>query len=192
MGIEGKIYDLEYAYQTGDTTLVKALHRNFPDSSFLVSLYKDLNQKYMQSWMRDSIEVDSINVEFLHNLASNDPNKLGAVVYNAMTMLGNIGMDYGQRSQSISKNERLAKLSNLAIVFPNPSQNQVQLNMPENFLCEVHFTLFDISGRSKKNVRLYFEKNNTGTIDLNELSSGIYLYEIECSNFKQNSNVIKL
>jgi hypothetical protein len=192
LGFEGNIYDLENAYQNWDTTLVKTLHTNLPDSNLLFGLYKDLHQIYINTWMRDTIEIDSTMYEFLHNLAIGDPNKLGEVVYNARTMLGYYGFSGDSRMLHYHKNNKSAELNEKALIFPNPTSDQLQLKMPETFEGEVYFTIFDISGRSIKNVKLYIEKNNTGTIDLKELSSGIYGYKIACSNFKQTGKVVKL
>ena len=76
--------------------------------------------------------------------------------------------------------------SNLFSVFPNPAQNQININLDPNLVGSV-FMIYDISGKVVKKGKLNSE--NT-TIELNDLSSGIYNFNLG-GNRNQAIKVIK-
>jgi hypothetical protein len=76
--------------------------------------------------------------------------------------------------------------SNLFSVFPNPAQNVINVNLDAKLLGSV-FTIYDNIGKAVKTGKL--NSLNT-TIDLIDLSSGIYTFNLG-ENRKQNFKVIK-
>ena len=76
--------------------------------------------------------------------------------------------------------------SNLFSVFPNPAQNEINVNTDVKLVGSV-FTIYDNIGKAVKTGKLNSE--NT-TIELNDLSGGIYTFSVG-ENKKQTFKVIK-
>jgi len=76
--------------------------------------------------------------------------------------------------------------SNLFSVFPNPAQNVINVNIDAKLLGSV-FTIYDNIGKAVKTGKL--NSVNT-TIELNDLSSGIYTFSVG-ENKKQTFKVVK-
>ncbi|MCA1763766.1 MAG: T9SS type A sorting domain-containing protein [Flavobacteriales bacterium] len=81
----------------------------------------------------------------------------------------------------ITSNSNLDKLDAIASIFPNPFSEGVNVVADDNNL--KHYTIFDISGRTIK--RGFFNNNKTQYINLNDLTDGIYILEIETVNKEQ-------
>jgi hypothetical protein len=76
--------------------------------------------------------------------------------------------------------------SNLFSVFPNPAQSEINVNIDSKLVGSV-FTIYDNSGKVVKSGKL--NSANT-TIELNDLSGGIYTFNLG-ENRKQTFKVIK-
>ncbi len=76
--------------------------------------------------------------------------------------------------------------SNLFSVFPNPAQSVINVNIEANLVGSV-FTIYDNTGKAVKTGKL--NSSNT-TIDVNDLSGGIYSFSVG-GNSKQTFKVIK-
>jgi hypothetical protein len=76
--------------------------------------------------------------------------------------------------------------SNLFSVFPNPAQNVINVNLDGELVGSV-YTIYDNIGKAVKTGKL--NSVNT-TIELNDLSSGIYTFSVG-ENKKQTFKVIK-
>ncbi len=76
--------------------------------------------------------------------------------------------------------------SNLFSVFPNPAQSVINVNIEANLVGSV-FTIYDNTGKAVKTGKL--NSSNT-TIDVNDLSGGIYSFNVG-GNRKQTFKVIK-
>jgi photosystem II stability/assembly factor-like uncharacterized protein len=74
-----------------------------------------------------------------------------------------------------------------ASIYPNPFQHQATLSMPASGTFEVR--LYDLSGRE---IRTYSKVKNSLQIMQNELSSGIYSYQIFGQNLNQLTYTGKL
>ena len=74
------------------------------------------------------------------------------------------------------------------ILFPNPFQNQIMLkNSHESSVEKVEFLMYDSFG--KKILHQYLNFNEW--VDLRQLSSGLYLYQIKGSNLQEQGKIIK-
>jgi hypothetical protein len=76
-------------------------------------------------------------------------------------------------------------------VYPVPASNYVNVEFRSNLYGKFNFELRDITGRMVK----YFAKdiitgNNIVTIDISDLSKGLYLLEISNDNFKVTKKII--
>lgn len=76
--------------------------------------------------------------------------------------------------------------SNLFSVYPNPAQNQINVNTDDKLVGSV-YTIYDNIGKVVKTGKL--NSVNT-TIELNDLSGGFYFFRVG-DNFKQTFKVIK-
>lgn len=72
-------------------------------------------------------------------------------------------------------------------IFPNPVKEEVTLTLPDAFLNE-NIIFYNALGQKVKSVKL---QNIIQTISLNELQSGLYSYEINGAQAKQNGRIIK-
>jgi|GEM_PF-2008696 len=83
-------------------------------------------------------------------------------------------------------------LNNSISIYPNPAANQTKIKYDLINEANVEIELFDLVGRRTKTIieKSIFEKNKyEHTIQLNELSSGVYFIKFKINNFE---NVIKL
>ncbi len=76
--------------------------------------------------------------------------------------------------------------SNLFSVFPNPVQNEINVNLDPKLVGSL-FAIYDITGKSVKTGKINSE--NT-TIEINDLSGGIYTFSVG-ENKKQTFKVVK-
>jgi len=79
-------------------------------------------------------------------------------------------------STDISENQ---KLNNVFTVFPNPATNQLSISFIQNQKSVKLVNIFDVTGKLvlTTNVQDLLNSNNTITLDLNNLNSGIYMIE---------------
>ncbi len=121
--------------------------------------------------------IDQLDVDYYLNGTLDD---IG--IWNrALTQEEITSLYYGS---SLYANE--VSQSNLFSVFPNPAQNVINVKLDAKLLGSV-FTIYDNIGKAVKTGKL--NSLNT-TIDLIDLSSGIYTFNLG-ENRKQNFKVIK-
>jgi len=78
-------------------------------------------------------------------------------------------------------------IMNTALVYPNPTNGIIYINIPENILHpKIH--VFDVYGR---NVKIDSTPNNKYVINLEDLPKGIYIIKIQGKNANLNYKVLK-
>jgi aminopeptidase YwaD len=69
-------------------------------------------------------------------------------------------------------------------LYPNPAKEMIQLSLPANY-DNFEGTIFDLSGRSIKTI------TSPTNIDVNELSSGMYILKATLDNVPFEQKFIK-
>ena len=79
-------------------------------------------------------------------------------------------------------NNKSAGMKRVSSIFPNPSDGLVLLQTGQNLPQDSHFKVYDQAGRLvfRKELQSGFDKQN---IELYELPTGMYFYEILLSDF---------
>ena len=72
--------------------------------------------------------------------------------------------------------------------YPNPAKSNISIVMPKEISGETTFNLFDIQGRAVLNKKSF---NTMETLNINDLSKGIYLLLIENNKIQKTIKVIK-
>ena len=164
------------------------LTATFDIDSALVKLYFDGGLISEQA--RDSqVTSSSANLVF-GNFFNNDqyPDQLffGLIddigIWNRALTQEEISSLYSGSSLGINE----ASQSNVFSVFPNPAQSVINVNIEANRVGSV-FTIYDNTGKAVKTGKL--NSSNT-TIEVNELSGGIYTFNVG-GNRSQTFKIIK-
>ena len=79
--------------------------------------------------------------------------------------------------------------SNLALIFPNPTNDYTQISFESTGL--FHVILMDLSGRIIKESSYLISEDQTQQIDISNLHSGIYLLQITSEKESQQYRLVK-
>jgi hypothetical protein len=87
-----------------------------------------------------------------------------------------LGNDYFQNSNSFK-------------IYPNPTNGLININI-NNYVGELQIKVYDLNGRQvyNQNVNNF---NNTNTVDLESLSTGIYVLKLQGKNLNHSEKIIK-
>ncbi len=74
-------------------------------------------------------------------------------------------------------------------IFPNPSNGNVEIRYDNQFLDVTSIVVYSIEGRI---IRVYknFGKETKGSIPINDLPQGVYIFDINCGEYRLNKKVI--
>ena len=89
----------------------------------------------------------------------------------------------------VTKTEEL-KSSNQVSIFPNPSENNVRINIENSELKKMKYSVFDVNGKMLEHGKI---KNNNQLLDISSFDSGMYLIKIndKKGNIISTTKVIK-
>ncbi len=170
------------------------------------SAYPDLNSWYHIVGVKingvlnlyiNGLLVGSVNQEIQGALTTNLPLSFGWFTGTAQYMHGKLD-DIGIWNRALTEEEITSlhfgsslginelSLNNSFSVFPNPAQSVINVNIEANLVGSV-FTIYDITGKAVKTGKL--NSSNT-TIEVNDLSGGIYSFSVG-GNRKKTFKVIK-
>jgi hypothetical protein len=77
-------------------------------------------------------------------------------------------------------------------VFPNPASDEIRLSIPADWQNkQVIYELFSSDGRLVKK-SMTAKSNQTETIDMSKLSSGLYTIKVTCEGKKAEQKIVKL
>lgn len=72
-------------------------------------------------------------------------------------------------------------------IYPNPSSDIIALNIDQNNLTDLTLNIYNVTGSLVKTILL---KQNQQQINVNDLSSGIYLVEIKSKEWTEKQKLI--
>jgi hypothetical protein len=72
------------------------------------------------------------------------------------------------------------------VIYPNPATDNINITLPEN-ISQAVFTLYDMQGK----VLIKQEINNQETVAVNNLASGIYIYNVRTSKQNYQGKIIR-
>jgi hypothetical protein len=73
---------------------------------------------------------------------------------------------------------------NLLSVYPNPSNNKLYVNFDDGSQCPLSCQIIDVTGQVLENVNLQFENTNVHSININNLSDGMYIIKVASQTAK--------
>ncbi len=77
------------------------------------------------------------------------------------------------------------------LIYPNPADNNLNIEFQLNKTGNIGFTVFDINGRKMLSKSQAFQKGNISTsIDIKNLAPGNYILEVSSSDFKWSKKLI--
>lgn len=107
-------------------------------------------------------------------------NRLVQVVINNTKVIEYVYDDLGNRIEIDSGTLSLddENLQNAVIIYPNPTQQFLQIKLPNLFVNKtISVQLFDVNGRGIKSYETY-TKSNLETLNVAQLSNGVYLIRV--------------
>ena len=122
-------------------------------------------------------------------------NRLVQVVFNDGSEKHYLYDDLGNRIQLEINNSTLGiipeVLRNPIIVYPNPTDNALNISLPKDLeLKNVIIELYDVKGRLIPSDK-YELRENQISINVNELSNGVYLLHLKSNGKKWSKLFIK-
>jgi len=135
-------------------------------------------------------------IEWLIEFAESNPNQAGAEAIATLDFYYGIQLDGGiylksSKNKTTSKpfesvtEQKLDKLINDILLFPNPSQNEITLGLPMIKEGYWEIELKDINGKVLQTAKSH---TSSYTMDISKVSNGVYL--VECAN-SLNHRIVK-
>ena len=90
------------------------------------------------------------------------------------------------RQEAITSNKTLT-LENIAKVYPNPANNYINIEIPNNNHNQINTEIYTIEGKLLKTE----QKDNGEEIDVSNLKEGMYLVRTTAGNTKYNGKFVK-
>ena len=144
------------------------------------------NDIYLNTLAQD-VELDSIDRQNLFAIAMLTPYVGGEGVYAARAMLGIDPEDYNlpYRIGRPLDSTVIVEINGVKL-YPNPTDNRLTIEF-DNKIETVQIIIYNLLGKEVINKSIY---NQTSTIDLIKLKSGIYFYKISGNSIETISGKI--
>ena len=116
----------------------------------------------------------------------------------AKNSVGSLNNSNGNRTATaISCGARMENNANLlsekeVILFPNPAQNEININVENVLYEEINIDIYDVSGKSLLNTSYFSEENNLRrTIDISQLPIGVYFVKTTIGSQEFIKQIVK-
>ncbi len=186
-------YRVDYEYDNNGNTSKKINYQlNGTTNQFYVlmeELYfhntKDLWDSvhiYFLDWQSDSLRLGNVQRYWYSNF--DNITKQERIDYNTNNgAINSHSIDFNYYEDFLSLKDLNAAILDVE-VFPNPAMDKVNINIRETSNLQLyHISIYDLSGKMIKQSNLY---GTTTTINVLDISSGIYLLEItDTQNMKK-------
>jgi hypothetical protein len=130
---------------------------------------------YKQTWLVDTFEYSKEQYDLLYQYATSDEKETGPAVTTAKVMLGLVDMP-SYELKSVKQQNQQENAETFIRIYPNPTDGWVQMELPlqhEGGFVSLH----TMDGREVFSLKL-LPNSGFQNIDLQHLSSGMYLYHI--------------
>ncbi len=132
---------------------------------------------FLNTWAQDNLDLSSNQYSILREIAEGDNMLYGPAVYTARVMVGMENMGSTARIGHFS-NQQTKNSESKIKVYPNPTSGLIEIESSvdlENATMEIYSLL----GKKVKVIRL---NNKHSSVDLSDLSQGIYIYRVVNNN----------
>ena len=136
-------------------------------------------------WYRDGEIIEGATERFLMPTITGEYSVL---VSNGICSITSNSFEHVNQVVGLSQERFNARLN----VFPNPTSNQTNILISDDYLGSVELTLLNLMGKELESLPMMKEEQLLeGAVDLSKLPSGIYILELEMGGRKFNRRIIK-
>ena len=144
---------------------------------------KTINEILLNNLQNGQELFDASQLATLRTIANECPFEYGDAVYSARVLLqpyDSIGTDYAEpciENRSMISSDEASIMEQGFELFPNPNKGIMTLVYQLNETDRGELSIYDLAGRKLKAYSL-ITGNTTLTIEENDLSNGVYLYQV--------------
>jgi hypothetical protein len=158
---------------SGEINRAEELNAEITDTSSIATNTRILNSIYLRTVETDVLDFTQSEEATLLAIALLTPYEGGYGVYTARVMLG---IDPNEYSLTYRKTEPLLFNENLVKVYPNPANNQLTIELPEDVEpIKTYVEIFNIHGQR---LLVALIESTFNTIDVSSLPEGIMFYRV--------------
>jgi len=93
--------------------------------------------------------------------------------------------------ETVTSVENVTEQKSLVVMYPSPATDIINANFYLENSSEVQFTVADITGKTRKNVRYNLEAGKQNlVVDIAELEQGIYFYSVELDGRVEGGKIV--